>query len=76
VLQLHWHRTPELFGRLLERHGFRVVSIARHPFDVLLSILQFVASQPSVDALGWPVEALGLEPGAAQARWREPAAAS
>src|SRR5262245_44560627 len=38
ILQIHWRPTPE-FLSLLERHGFRVVVLARHPFDVLLSIL-------------------------------------
>jgi hypothetical protein len=40
VLQLHWRRTPEFAARLAE-HGFRVVTVARHPFDVLISILHF-----------------------------------
>jgi hypothetical protein len=40
VLQLHHHRTPALES-LLARHGFRVVVLARHPLDVLLSILHF-----------------------------------
>jgi hypothetical protein len=40
VLQLHARRTPEFEGRL-HAHGFRVLTLARHPFDVLVSILQF-----------------------------------
>ncbi len=40
VLQLHWRRTPE-FEATLNRHGFRVVTVARHPIDVLISILHF-----------------------------------
>lgn len=40
VLQLHWRRTPD-FAATLERHGFRVVTVARHPLDVLISILHF-----------------------------------
>ena len=40
VLQLHWHRTPALLQRL-GQEGFRVVSVTRHPLDVLISILQF-----------------------------------
>jgi hypothetical protein len=40
VLQLHWRRTPE-FVAALDRHGFRVVTVARHPLDVLISILHF-----------------------------------
>lgn len=40
VLQLHWRRTPEFVNRL-EEHRFRVVTVARHPLDVLISILHF-----------------------------------
>jgi hypothetical protein len=40
ILQVHWH--PERnFVAQLARSGFRVVVLARHPFDVLISILQF-----------------------------------
>lgn len=40
LLQLHAHHTPELQERL-NRMGFKVVSLARHPLDVLISILHF-----------------------------------
>jgi hypothetical protein len=40
VLQLHWRRTGE-FAAKLEQHGFRVVTVARHPLDVLISVLHF-----------------------------------
>jgi hypothetical protein len=40
VLQLHWRRTPEFAAKLAEC-GFRVVTVARHPIDVLISILHF-----------------------------------
>ena len=40
VLQLHWRRTPD-FAAKLDEHGFRVVTVARHPLDVLISILHF-----------------------------------
>lgn len=40
VLQLHWRRTPDFVAKLNE-HGFRVVTVARHPLDVLVSILHF-----------------------------------
>lgn len=40
VHQMHWSRTPELLGKLGE-HGFRVVTLARHPLDTLISILHF-----------------------------------
>jgi hypothetical protein len=46
VLQLHWHRTEELTA-LLDRYGFRVVTLARHPHDLLLSVLQFAAHEPA-----------------------------
>lgn len=48
VLQLHWHRTPEFRARL-ERSGFSVVVLARHPLGVLLSILHFAQHEPLTD---------------------------
>jgi SAM-dependent methyltransferase len=45
VLQLHWHPTEELL-LLLERNAFRTVALARHPLDVLISILQFAQREP------------------------------
>lgn len=38
VLQLHHRREPE-FEATLAEHGFRVLTISRHPLDVLISIL-------------------------------------
>src|SRR5437879_4423754 len=40
VLAAHWHRTPSFLERLREA-GFKVIIPARHPLDVLVSILQF-----------------------------------
>ncbi|MBO0700029.1 MAG: hypothetical protein J2P46_16645, partial [Zavarzinella sp.] len=40
VLQVHWRRDPAFEARLAE-HGFRVVTVARHPLDILVSILHF-----------------------------------
>jgi hypothetical protein len=40
ILQVHWHRTAA-FQAILERHGFHVAVLARHPLDVLLSILHY-----------------------------------
>lgn len=40
VLQLHSNRTPKMRARLAE-HGFRVVTVARHPLDTLVSIIPF-----------------------------------
>lgn len=42
LVQLHHHRTPT-FERLLADHGFRPLVLARHPLDVLISILHFAA---------------------------------
>ena len=46
ALQLHWHRTAD-FRRRLRGDGFRVVVLARHPLDVLLSILHFAPHEPA-----------------------------
>jgi len=40
VLQIHWRGEPGFVAKLAE-HGFRVVTVARHPLDVLISILHF-----------------------------------
>lgn len=40
IVQVHWHRTDALV-RTLAASGFRPVVIARHPLDVLISILHF-----------------------------------
>lgn len=45
VLQMHCHRTPELVDRL-RRLGFARLHMARHPLDVLLSILQCCEAVP------------------------------
>ena len=45
ILQLHWYREPR-FQALLRRERFRVVTIARHPLDLLLSILHFCRREP------------------------------
>jgi hypothetical protein len=46
VLQLHWHPLPSFLERL-ERYGFRSVALARHPLDVLISVLQFALHEPT-----------------------------
>jgi hypothetical protein len=46
VLQIHWHRWPAFQARL-DRFGFRPVALARHPLDVLISILQFSLHEPT-----------------------------
>jgi hypothetical protein len=56
VLHIHWHRTPAL-AQTLEDEGFQVVSVARHPLDLLLSVLQFCRHDDS------PLQWLGGENG-------------
>ena len=46
IVQVHRPRTEE-FARELERDGVRVVTIARHPLDVLVSILHFSRREPN-----------------------------
>jgi hypothetical protein len=46
VLQMHWHPIPSFLSRL-EKGGFRVVVMARHPLDVLISILHFSLHEPT-----------------------------
>jgi hypothetical protein len=40
ALQIHWRREPEFVARL-DEYGFRVLTVARHPLDVLISVLHF-----------------------------------
>ncbi len=40
ILQVHWGPEPDVVARMQE-HGFRVVTLTRHPLDVLISILHF-----------------------------------
>jgi hypothetical protein len=46
IVGIHWHPLPP-FLSLLERHGFRAVALARHPLDVLVSILHFALHAPT-----------------------------
>lgn len=46
VLQIHWHPTPQ-FRATLSGWGFHTVVIARHPLDVLISILHFCQHDPT-----------------------------
>ena len=41
IVQLHWPADDAAFAARLAEHGFRVVVSARHPLDVLISILAF-----------------------------------
>lgn len=45
IVQMHWRRSAYLL-ELLSRHHFSVVTIARHPLDVLVSILHFSGKEP------------------------------
>ena len=44
-MQLHARRTTEL-ETLVAEHGFHVAVLARHPLDVLISILHFARHEP------------------------------
>jgi SAM-dependent methyltransferase len=45
ALQLHWPPTGPLIEQL-ERSEFSTVALARHPLDVLVSVLQFAQNEP------------------------------
>jgi hypothetical protein len=60
VVQIHWPRTPEFEDRL-RRHGFQVLSLARHPLDTLISILHFCWYEP--DTGSWLLGTGGNEHG-------------
>jgi len=45
ILQVHWYREPQFLDWLNE-NGFTPVVIARHPLDVLISILRFAKYEP------------------------------
>lgn len=45
VLQTHWGPEPGFVAQL-EEHGFRPITLARHPLDVLLSILHLASLIP------------------------------
>lgn len=49
IVQLHWDRTSE-FTALLAKEEFDVLTIARHPLDVLLSILHFCTYEPATSS--------------------------
>ena len=60
ILQLHWMPTPALLA-MFEERGVRVVSIARHPLDVLVSIVQYARS--GKETARWLDEQGGTEAG-------------
>jgi hypothetical protein len=57
-MAMHWRRSAAFEGFLRER-GFRILVTARHPLDVLLSILQYAPREP--DANRWIAGECGNE---------------
>lgn len=49
LLAVHWHPSPTFLERL-QQHGFQSVVLARHPLDVLISILHFALHYSSTEA--------------------------
>lgn len=47
-MAMHW-RWSSAFEGFLRQRGFRIVVTARHPIDVLLSILQYAQSDPTTN---------------------------
>jgi Sulfotransferase domain len=45
IVQLHWYREPNL-QRFLNDRRFKTLVLARHPLDVLVSILNFIRHEP------------------------------
>jgi Sulfotransferase domain len=68
VLQVHWPRRPSFLERL-EEYGFQIVALARHPLDVLISILHFALHHSTARWLegegGNEASILGAMPGSA-----------
>jgi hypothetical protein len=64
ILQHHWDADPELRAKLAA-HRFRVITISRHPLDVLISILHFASVHP--DTGTWFARRGGSEDGLATA---------
>jgi hypothetical protein len=52
LIHLHWPRTPYLQS-LLDKAGVQVVTIIRHPFDVMLSVLRFAQMTPATADWLW-----------------------
>ena len=46
VMQVHWYREPGI-QMFLRDNGFRIVTVARHPLDILLSALRFCKHDPN-----------------------------
>ena len=52
IVHIHWPRTAYL-DSLLNQAQMRVVTISRHPFDVLLSILRYAQLEPRTSEWLW-----------------------
>lgn len=48
ILQIHWYREPSIQAFIVE-NNFQVLVIARHPLDVLLSVLHFALYEETVE---------------------------
>jgi hypothetical protein len=59
-LQIHWYREPN-FQKWLRLNDFKVVTIARNPFDILLSALHYSQFEP--DTARWLEGNTGLPNG-------------
>jgi hypothetical protein len=46
MVAMHWHRS-QAFADHLRQSGFKVIITARHPLDVLISILRFATVEPA-----------------------------
>jgi len=60
VLQIHWRRESAFEAKLAE-NGFRVIPVARHPLDVLISILHFCIYESESEQ--WLLGSKGTEAG-------------
>ncbi|WP_137678855.1 sulfotransferase domain-containing protein [Aurantiacibacter suaedae] len=45
ALQIHWYREPN-FQKFLLQNDFQLITLARHPLDVLISTLAFIRHEP------------------------------
>ncbi len=46
IYQIHWYREPN-FQSFLAEHNFSVLTVARHPLDILVSVFNFIRNDPS-----------------------------
>lgn len=48
IMQIHWYREPSMQAFIVE-NNFQVLVIARHPLDILLSVLHFAQYEETVE---------------------------